>query len=45
MSIIEIKQAAEKKMQRAVEACKASLSKIRTGRAHVGVLDHIHVDY
>ena len=45
MSITEIKQATEKKMQKALEACKASLSKIRTGRAHVGVLDHIHVDY
>jgi ribosome recycling factor len=45
MSISEIKQATEQKMQRALEACRSSLSKIRTGRAHVGVLDHIHVDY
>lgn len=45
MAINEIKQATEQKMQRALEACKSSLSKIRTGRAHVGVLDHIHVDY
>jgi len=45
MSIPEVKQATEKKMQKALEACKSSLSKIRTGRAHVGVLDHIHVDY
>jgi len=45
MSMSDIKQAAEKKMQKALEACKSSLSKIRTGRAHVGVLDHIHVDY
>ena len=45
MSISEIKQTTDRKMQKAVEACKASLSKIRTGRAHVGVLDHIHVDY
>ena len=45
MSISEIRQNTETKMQRALEACKSSLSKIRTGRAHVGVLDHIHVDY
>jgi ribosome recycling factor len=45
MSISEIKQTTERKMQKALEACKNSLSKIRTGRAHVGVLDHIHVDY
>ncbi len=40
-----IKQTTEQKMTKALEACKTSLSKIRTGRAHVGVLDHIHVDY
>lgn len=45
MSISEIKQSTEQKMQKALEACRSSLSKIRTGRAHVGVLDHIHVDY
>lgn len=45
MAISEIKQATEQKMQKAVEGCRSSLSKIRTGRAHVGVLDHIHVDY
>ena len=45
MAINDIKQATEQRMQKALEACKSSLSKIRTGRAHVGVLDHIHVDY
>ena len=45
MSITEIRQSTERKMQKALEACKSSLSKIRTGRAHIGVLDHIHVDY
>ena len=45
MSITEIKQSSERKMQKALEASKSSLAKIRTGRAHVGVLDHIHVDY
>lgn len=45
MSSKEISKAAAEKMQRAVESLKSSLSKIRTGRPHVGVLDHIHVDY
>ena len=45
MSIPEIKKSTDQKMQKAVESLKSSLSKIRTGRAHVGVLDHIHVDY
>ena len=45
MPISEIKQSTDAKMQKALDACKSSLSKIRTGRAHVGLLDHIHVDY
>ena len=32
-------------MQKSVEALKQDLGKIRTGRAHTGLLDHIHVDY
>jgi ribosome recycling factor len=32
-------------MQKSVEALKHDLSKVRTGRAHTGLLDHIHVDY
>ena len=32
-------------MQKAIAAFKTNLSKIRTGRAHVGILDHLHVDY
>jgi len=32
-------------MDRSIEALKVSLSKIRTGRAHVGILDHVLVDY
>jgi ribosome recycling factor len=32
-------------MAKSVEALKADLSKVRTGRAHTGLLDHIHVDY
>ena len=35
----------ERRMHGAVEALKHDLAKIRTGRAHPGLLDHIHVDY
>jgi ribosome recycling factor len=41
----EIKQSTEQKMQKSIEALKNDLSKIRTGRAHSGLLDHIMVDY
>lgn len=44
-SIPEIKSAAEQKMKKSVEALKADLGKIRTGRAYPGLLDHISVDY
>jgi ribosome recycling factor len=45
MSIAEIKKNAEQKMGRSVEAFKNELHKIRTGRAHPGILDQVHVDY
>jgi ribosome recycling factor len=45
MSIAEVRQSAEQKMQKSIEALKTSLAKIRTGRAHAGLLDHIQVDY
>jgi ribosome recycling factor len=45
MSIADIKQTAEHKMARSIEAFKAELQKIRTGRAHPGLLDQVHVDY
>ena len=45
MIIAEIKKAAEQKMQKSVEALKHDLGKVRTGRAHTGLLDHIQVDY
>lgn len=41
----EIKQAAEQKMQKSIEALKNDLAKIRTGRASTGLLDHVQVDY
>lgn len=43
--IADIKKTAEQKMQKTLEALKADLGKVRTGRAHTGLLDHISVDY
>ncbi|WP_133648489.1 ribosome recycling factor [Paraburkholderia flava] len=45
MSVADVKKGAEQKMQRSIDAFKNDLSKIRTGRAHTGLLDHIQVDY
>ena len=45
MAIADIRKSAEQKMGKTVEALKHDLAKIRTGRAHPGLLDHIHVDY
>ena len=41
----EIKKNTNNKMQNSLEALKSDLSKIRTGRAHTGILDHLTVDY
>ncbi len=43
--IAELKKTTDSKMHKSVEAFKADLSKVRTGRAHTGILDHISVDY
>ena len=43
--ISDIKKTAEQKMQKSLEALKTDLGKVRTGRAHTGLLDHITVDY
>ncbi len=45
MSGADIKKSVEQKMQRSIEAFKNDLAKIRTGRAHTGLLDHVQVDY
>ena len=45
MSIIEVRKTAETKMARSLESLKNELNKIRTGRAHPGILDQVHVDY
>ena len=44
-SIAEIKTTAETKMGRSIESFKNELHKVRTGRAHSGLLDQVHVDY
>ncbi len=43
--IADVKKAAEQKMKKTLETLKGDLGKIRTGRAHAGILDHIMVDY
>ncbi|MGB0129699.1 MAG: ribosome recycling factor [Rhodocyclaceae bacterium] len=43
--VAELKKTTEQKMQKSLDALKHDLQKIRTGRAHTGLLDHIHVDY
>lgn len=41
----ELRKNTEAKMQKSIEALKNDLTKIRTGRAHVGLLDHVQVEY
>jgi len=43
--IAELKKTSESKMQKSLESLKNDLLKVRTGRAHTGLLDHVHVDY
>ena len=43
--IADIKKSAEDKMKKSLEALKTDLMKVRTGRAHTGILDHVTVDY
>lgn len=43
--IADVKKSAEHKMQKTLEALKTDLGKVRTGRAHTGLLDHVMVDY
>jgi ribosome recycling factor len=45
MTIADIKKTAEAKMGKSIEAFKGELQKIRTGRAHPGILDQVQVDY
>lgn len=43
--LAELKKNSEQRMQKTLETLKNDLSKIRTGRAHIGLLDHVQVDY
>lgn len=45
MAVVDVRKNTEQRMQKSLEALKVDLSKVRTGRAHVGLLDHIQVDY
>lgn len=45
MSVAEIKKSTDTRMSKSLETLKVNLSKIRTGRAHAGILDHVHVEY
>lgn len=41
----DVKKTAEHKMQKSLESLKNDLQKVRTGRAHIGLLDHVMVEY
>jgi ribosome recycling factor len=45
IQIADLKKTTDQKMDKSVQAFKVDLAKVRTGRAHTGLLDHIHVDY
>jgi ribosome recycling factor len=45
MSIADVKKNTDLRMQKSLETLRADLAKVRTGRAHTGILDHIMVDY
>lgn len=45
MAAADIKKNAEQKMTKSLEALKADFGKVRTGRAHTGILEHVMVDY
>ena len=44
-TLADVRKTAEQKMQKSLEALKHDLAKVRTGRAHAGILDHVMVDY
>lgn len=45
MNIVELKKTTDQKMNKTIEAFKSDLAKVRTGRAHTGLLDHVVADY
>ena len=44
-TLVDVKKNTEQKMHKSLDALRADLGKVRTGRAHTGLLDHILVDY
>ena len=45
MTIADVKKNTDQRMHKSIDTLKGDLAKVRTGRAHVGMLDHIHVEY
>ncbi len=45
MIVADLKKNTEQKMHKSLESLKSDLGKVRTGRAHAGILDHVQVDY
>ena len=43
--IADVKKTTEQKMNKSLETLKADFGKVRTGRAHSGILDHVSVEY
>ncbi|TFW27014.1 ribosome recycling factor [Duganella callida] len=45
MSVADVKKSAQERMTKSLETLRGDLAKVRTGRAHTGILDHVMVDY
>ena len=45
MAVADVKKSTDTRMQKSIETLKVDLAKVRTGRTHVGLLDHVMVDY
>jgi ribosome recycling factor len=45
MTIADVKKLAEQRMTKSLDTLKTDLGKVRTGRAHAGLLDNLSVDY
>ena len=45
MSTADVKSNAQQRMTKSIETLRADLAKVRTGRAHTGILDHVMVEY
>ena len=45
MTLADVKKNTDQRMHKSIDTLKADLAKVRTGRAHAGILDHVQVDY